>query len=53
MPQERVFHFLGDPNRPHQKIDQSLKEGGFIALDEMAHEQHNPAPHKKRQSDAP
>jgi len=53
MPKERVFNFLGDPNRPYQKIDQSLKEGGFVALHEMAQEQHDPSQYKKRQSDAP
>jgi len=53
MPKQRAFDFLGDPNRPHQEIDQSLKERGFVALDEMAHEQHDPPQHKKRELDAP
>jgi hypothetical protein len=53
MPKQRVFDFLGDPNRPHQKIDQSLKERRLVALDEMPHEQHDPSHHKKRESHAP
>jgi len=53
MSEERVFNFLGDPNRPHQKIDQSLKECRLVSLDEMAQEQHDPSQYKKREPHAP
>jgi hypothetical protein len=53
VPEQGVFNFPGDPDRPDQKINQALKKRRLVPLDEMPQEQQDPSGEKKRQADSP
>jgi hypothetical protein len=48
-----ILKLLRDPQWAHQEVNQSLKKGGFIALNSMAEEIHDPAADEQRSPEPP
>jgi len=48
-----VLELLRNPQRAHEEVYQSLKKGGFVALDSMAEEIHDPAANEQHTPEPP
>jgi hypothetical protein len=48
-----ILELFRDPQRPNKEVYQSLKKGGFVALDSMAEEIHDPAANEQRCPEPP